>query len=95
MDWIKVLLTPIYYKERWPSAKGFKGQFFPHSWEDIYSEIAAARCYILQEFIKNFTLMCYIAFKLQTLSKNYIAVFTKKDCSALKEKQYFLLLSVN
>ena len=39
---------------------------FPHSWEDINCS------HKLQEFIKNFPLMCSVAFKLQAVSKNYI-----------------------
>ena len=66
-----------------------KGKFFPNNWEDINPEIN-----ILQELINAFTLMCSVAFKLQTLSKNYIGSVIiiscslhDQDCPALKEKQ--------
>ena len=49
-----------------------KGEFSPMVGKTLTLRLTGARCYILQECINNFTLICSVAFKLQTLPKNYI-----------------------
>ena len=67
------------------------GIFFPHSWEAVNPEI---KCSKKLHSASIYQLHTNLAFKLQTLSKNYIGS-VHADYPALKEKQYFFSLAVN
>ena len=64
-----------------PHLKGL----FPHNWEDIDPEINFGQMLHLQEFISYVAEMCYVIFKLHTLSQNGNVIL--QNLHAQKEKQ--------